>query len=141
MQGVQLLSFDVDPSILDELLAEGLWKPTPLGQVVLVMFWHSVGESGGYCPGGHMKTQQTPLMVVLPGWHGGEVLFVVVVVLPPRVVHVCILVSIGNVASTFKITCGPVGPTVCVVPVLAFKNTTAFVESAASYIFASSILP
>jgi hypothetical protein len=35
-----------------------------------------------------MKTQQTPLMVVLPGWHGGEVLFVVVVVLQPIVVHV-----------------------------------------------------
>ena len=87
MQGVQVPSFDVDPSKVAGRLAERLWKPLPAGQVMLVMFWHSVGESGGYCPGGHMKTQQTPLMVVLPGWHGGEVLFVVVVVLQPIVVH------------------------------------------------------
>ena len=131
----------MDPSRVAGRLAERLWKPLPAGQVVLVMFWHSVGESGGYCPGGHMKTQQTPLMVVLPGWHGGEVLFVVVVVLPPRVVHVCILVSIGNVASTWKLACDPVGPTASVAPVLEFKNAIAFDESAASYIFASSILP
>jgi|TARA_B110000090_G_scaffold26113_1_gene26392 hypothetical protein len=38
MQGVQLLSFDVDPSMVDELLAEGLWYPMPVGHVVLVMF-------------------------------------------------------------------------------------------------------
>ena len=38
MQGVQLPSFDIDPSMVDELLAEGLWKPMPLGHVVLVMF-------------------------------------------------------------------------------------------------------
>ena len=87
MQGVQVPSFDVDPSRVAGRLAERLWKPLPAGQVMLVMFWHSVGESGGYCPGGHMKTQQTPLMVVLPGWHGGEVLFVVAVVLQPIVVH------------------------------------------------------
>ena len=38
MQGVQLPSFDVDPSKAADLLAERLWKPTPPGQVVLVMF-------------------------------------------------------------------------------------------------------
>ena len=34
-----------------------------------------------------MKTQQTLLMVTLLGAHGGEVLFVVVVLLQPRVVQ------------------------------------------------------
>ena len=38
MHGVQLPSFDVDPSMVDDLCAEGLWKPTPAGHVVLVMF-------------------------------------------------------------------------------------------------------
>ena len=38
VQGVQLPSFDVDPSMVNGILAEGLWKPMPLGHVVLVMF-------------------------------------------------------------------------------------------------------
>ena len=45
-----------------------------------------------------MKTQQTSLMMTLLGAHGGEVLFVVVVVLQPRVVHV------------FTTTCSSVDP-------------------------------
>ena len=89
MQGVQVPSFDVDPSRVAGRLAEKLWKPLPAGQVVLVMFWHSVGESSWYCPTGHMKTQQTSLMVTLLGAHGGEVLFVVVVMLQPMVEHDC----------------------------------------------------
>jgi hypothetical protein len=36
-----------------------------------------------------MKTQQTSLMVTLLGAHGGEVLFVVVVMLQPMVEHDC----------------------------------------------------
>jgi len=64
------------------LLAERLWNPKPTGHVVLVMFWHSVGESW-YCPGGHMKAQQTSLMMTLLGWHGGEMLLLVMVVLHP----------------------------------------------------------
>ena len=91
---MQLPSFDVDPSKFAGRLEERLWKPLLAGQVMLVMFWHSVGESG-YCPAGHRKTQQTSLMMVLPGWHGGEVLFVVVVVLQPRVVHDFKDISIG----------------------------------------------
>ena len=48
----------------------------PMGQVTLVMFEHSVVELW-YCPGGHMKTQQTSLMMTLLGAHGGEVELVV----------------------------------------------------------------
>ena len=84
---MQLPSFDVEPSRVDDLLAEGLWNPLPMGQVMLVMFLHSVSESW-YCPAGHMKTQQASLMMTLLGAHGGEVLFVVVVMLQPIVVHV-----------------------------------------------------
>ena len=42
-----------------------------------------------------MKTQQTSLMMTLLGAHGGEVLFVVVVLLQPRVVHDFKDISIG----------------------------------------------
>ena len=89
-QGVQLPSFDVDPSKVAGFFAEGLWKPLPAGQVMLVMFLHSVSESW-YCPAGHMKTQQTSLMMTLLGAHGGAVELVVEVVLQPIVVHVCTL--------------------------------------------------
>ena len=37
-QGMQLPSFNMDPSMLDDFLVEGLWKPLPMGQVVVVMF-------------------------------------------------------------------------------------------------------
>ena len=84
----------MDPSKVAGFLAEGLWKPTPIGQVMLVMFEHSVVELW-YCPAGHMKTQQTSLMMTLLGAHGGEVLFVVVVLLQPRVVHDFKDISIG----------------------------------------------
>jgi len=36
-------------------------------------------------------------MMVLPGWHGGEVLFLVAVVLQPRVVHVSTYTACGIV--------------------------------------------
>ena len=46
-----------------------------------------MGESSWYCPTGHMKTQQTSLMIVLSGGHGGEVLFMAAVVLHPNELH------------------------------------------------------
>ena len=91
MQGVQIPSFVVAPSKANGLCAEGLWKPVPMGHVVLVMFWHCVGERW-YCPAGHMKTQHTSFFIVLVGGHGGKVLFVVVLLLQPRVVHVVLAI-------------------------------------------------
>ena len=91
MQGVQIPSFVVAPSQANGLCAEGLWKPVPMGHVVLVMFWHCVGERW-YRPAGHMKTQHTSFFIVLVGGHGGKVLFVVVLLLQPRVVHVVLAI-------------------------------------------------
>ena len=99
MQGVQIPSFVVAPSKANGLCEEGLWKPVPMGHVVLVMFWHCVGDTW-YCPAGHMKTQQMPLMMVLAGAHGGEVLLVVEVVLQPRVVHDCAAIETGKERAT-----------------------------------------
>ena len=86
-----------------------------------------------------MKTQQTSLMMTLLGAHGGEVLFVVVVVLQPITVQLFAII-IGTFASTFLIdTDLAVDPTVYVID--AFNIAMSFAESALSYIFASSIFP
>ena len=94
-------SFDVEPSRVDGLRAEGLWNPLPMGQVELIMFWHSVDERW-YCPAGHMKTQQTPLMSSLLGAHGGAVEPVGEVRRQPNILQATKSMVTGLVAAPVK---------------------------------------
>ena len=73
VQAVQIPSSTVDPRNVVTSFAEGLLKAVPVGHEVLVMFLHSV-DVRAYCPAGHMKTQQMPFLMVLPGEQGAEVL-------------------------------------------------------------------